>query len=170
MYFFVYLRQMASSSKVNDGAFRLSRTLGRVATIQRTLLKLALKKQLDLEPEWYYFLYTINTRGVIRKTDLISINLLFEPTTGIDILNRMIRAGLLLEKIDPADKRARLLSLTSKGIDVLQSAQRLAGQTADLVFGNIPPALQKEMESHLAMIEERLIPTLRYDGFSGKPC
>ena len=101
---------MPSSPKVNDGAFRLSRTLGRVATIQRTWLKLALKDQLDLETEWYYFLHTINTRVLVRKTDIISINLLFEPTTGIDILNRMIRAGLLLEKVDPADKRARLLS------------------------------------------------------------
>jgi DNA-binding MarR family transcriptional regulator len=156
MYFLNYLCPMASSSKTNDGAFRLSRTLGRVATIQRTFLKMALKKQLDLEPEWYYFLHTINTRDVIRKTDIISINLLFEPTTGIDILNRMIRAGLLLEKIDPADKRARLLSLTTKGIDVLHSAQQLAEQTAGIVFGNIPPALQKEMESHLIMIEERL--------------
>ena len=147
---------MPSSSKVNDGAFRLSRILGRVATIQRTYLKLALNKQLDLEPEWYYFLHTINTRDLVRKTDIISINLLFEPTTGIDILNRMIRAGLLIEKVDPADKRARLLSLTSKGKAVLQSAQRLAEQTAELVYKDIPPAIQKEMESHLMIIEDRL--------------
>lgn len=156
MYFYVYLYQMPFSSKVNDGTFRLSRTLGRVATIQRTYMKLALKKQLDLETEWYYFLHTINTQEVTRKTDIISINLLFEPTTGIDILNRMIRAGLLLEKVDPADKRARLLSLTPKGKTVLQSAQRLAEQTAELVFGNIPLAIQKEMESHLMAIEEKL--------------
>ena len=147
---------MPSPSKVKDATFRLSRTLGRVATIQRTFLKLALKEQLDLEPEWYYFLHTINTRDVIRKTDIISINLLFEPTTGIDILNRMIRAGLLLEKIDPADKRARLLSLTPKGKTILENAQRLAEQTAELVFGKIPPAAQKDMELHLAAIEERL--------------
>jgi DNA-binding MarR family transcriptional regulator len=147
---------MPSSSKVIDGAFRLSRMLGRVATIQRTYLKIALKEQLDLETEWYYFLHTINSQGLIRKTDLISINLLFEPTTGIDILNRMIRAGLLTEKVDSADKRARLLSLTPKGKTVLQDAQELAEQTAELVFGNIPPAVQKEMESHLATIEEKL--------------
>jgi len=147
---------MPSSSKVNDGAFRLSRTLGRVATIQRTWLKLALKEQLDLETEWYYFLHTINTRVLVRKTDIISINLLFEPTTGIDILNRMIRAGLLLENVDPADKRARLLSLTPKGKTVLQNAQQLAEQTAELVYRDIPPALQKEIESHLLAVEERL--------------
>jgi DNA-binding MarR family transcriptional regulator len=147
---------MPSPSKVNDATFRLSRMLGRVATIQRTYLKIALKEKLNLETEWYYFLHTIDSQGPIRKTDLISINLLFEPTTGIDILNRMIRAGLLTEKIDPADKRARLLSLTPKGKTVLQDAQRLAEQTADLVFGNTPAAVQKEMESQLMTIEERL--------------
>jgi DNA-binding MarR family transcriptional regulator len=152
---------MPSPSKANDRTFRLSRMLGRVATIQRTRLKIALKEKLDLETEWYYFLHTIHSRGLIRKTDIISINLLFEPTTGIDILNRMIRAGLLIEKVDPTDKRARLLSLTPKGKIVLEDAQRLAEETAELVFGNIPPAVQKEMESHLMAIEERLIPTLK---------
>jgi len=137
-----------------DSSFRLSRMLGRIASLQRTYLKVALKEHLDIEPEWYFFLHAIDTRKSTRKTDVISYNLLFEPTTGIDILNRMIRAGLLTEKVDPSDKRARLLAITKEGKTTLRQAQRLAQQIADQFFGDIPAALKEELLAQLNAIEE----------------
>lgn len=129
--------------------------LGRIASLQRTYLKLALKEQLDIEPEWYFFLHAIDSRKSTRKTDIISYNLLFEPTTGIDILNRMIRAGMLTEKIDPADKRARLLGITKEGKTTLRHAQRLAHQIANKFFGDIPAPQQEELLQRLNAIEEQ---------------
>ena len=122
-------------------AFQLARLIGRVATIQRTCLKMALKESPGIELEWYYFLHTINERRQIRKTDVISLNLLAEPTTGIDILNRMITAGLLMENIDPADKRARLLFISPKGRTILTKAEKIVNQVAELLYGKTSPAL-----------------------------
>ncbi|MBS1663872.1 MAG: winged helix DNA-binding protein [Bacteroidetes bacterium] len=131
-----------------------------VASIQRTHLKQSLREALGIELEWYYFLHNINTRKTTRKTDIISINLLFEPTTGIDILNRMIRAGLLSEEVDPADRRARLLTITKEGKKILQQAERLAQETADLLFGDIPDTKQAQIEQYLKAIEARITPLL----------
>ncbi|MBS1602517.1 MAG: MarR family transcriptional regulator [Bacteroidetes bacterium] len=139
-----------------DTSFLLSRMLGRIASLQRAWLRLSLKEHLDIEPEWYFFLYSIDSRQSTRKTDIISYNLLFEPTTGIDILNRMIRAGLLTEKVDPMDKRARLLSTTKKGKTTLRKAQHLAQQVADTFFGSMPASLKEEFLAHLDAIEDSL--------------
>jgi DNA-binding MarR family transcriptional regulator len=135
-------------------SFRLSRMLGRIASLQRAYLRLSLKEHLNIEAEWYFFLHSIDSRKSTRKTDIISYNLLFEPTTGIDILNRMIRAGLLTEKIDPSDKRARLLSITKEGKTTLRIAQQLAQQIADKFFGNMLAPLKEELLEHLQAIED----------------
>jgi DNA-binding MarR family transcriptional regulator len=155
--YFCHMPTSSATSSPSSGEdnFRLSRMLGRIASLQRTYLKLALKDQLDIEPEWYFFLHAIDSRKSTRKTDIISYNLLFEPTTGIDILNRMIRAGLLTEKVDPSDKRARLLSITKEGKTTLRKAQRLAQQIADSFFGDIPVPQQQILLQRLHAIEEQ---------------
>ncbi len=45
-----------------------------------------------------------------------------EFSTGIVILNRLVAQKLVHERIDPADKRSRLLSLTQKGEQSLVAA------------------------------------------------
>jgi DNA-binding MarR family transcriptional regulator len=120
---------------MTNAPFEFSRLLGRVASIQRTCLRLALRESPGIEPEWYYFLYSINERKEVRKTDIISYSLILEPTTGIDILNRMITAKLLEEKPDPKDGRARLLRLTAKGMSTLKKAQHQAEDIAGILYG-----------------------------------
>jgi DNA-binding MarR family transcriptional regulator len=117
-----------------SGTFHLARSVGRLAAIQRTCTRLALKDIPDIEPEWYYFLHSINEKEEVRKTEVISINLLLEPTTGLDILNRMIKAGLLLEEQDIYDKRSRLLRLTPKGQSTLKKAEQQVRLVTDLLF------------------------------------
>lgn len=141
-------------------SLQLARTLGRVASIQRTLLRLALRDTPGIEPEWYYFLHSVNERKAIRKTDLISFNLLLEPTTGIDILNRMIKTGLLDEKEDPSDGRARLLRLTKKGQFILKKAEESVQRAITLLFDKLPEPQRSVMESTLAAIELQFSPLL----------
>ena len=140
--------------------FTLARRLGRIASIQRTCIRLALRDSPGIEPEWYYFLHSIHEHTEVRKTDIISINLLMEPTTGIDILNRMIKAGLLDEKEDPADRRARLLRLTKKGQNILKKAEQQVETITTLLYNSIPPIQQKAMEDAFAAIENQFVPLL----------
>gem|GEM_PF-4740775 len=124
----------------------LSRLIGRIASIQRTCLRLALRDSPGIEPEWYYFLHSINEKKAVRKTDIISYSLILEPTTGIDILNRMIHAGILDEHPDPKDGRARLLRLTGKGSATLKKAQQQAEEIAILLFGTTANPTIKTLE------------------------
>lgn len=121
-----YLNQ--SPKKVKESgttslSTELARITGRLSSINKTYLKLALKDLPDAEIEWYFLLHAVKQAGEVRKTEVISINLLLEPTTCIDILNRMIKLGLLNEKIDTTDKRARLLSITDNGLQLLNQIQ-----------------------------------------------
>ncbi|HWB91930.1 MAG TPA: winged helix DNA-binding protein [Puia sp.] len=121
-----------------ETSFSLARIIARLAAIQRACFQLALRDLPGIEPEWYYFLNTIKELYEVRKTDVISINLFLEPSTGIDILNRMIKAGLLKEDQDPEDRRARLLRLTAKGEIILKKAEEKIRIAVDMLY---PPRL-----------------------------
>jgi hypothetical protein len=134
-------------------AFDLGRLIGRIAAIQRTCLRLALRDMPGIEPEWYYFLHSIDSSKEIRKTDVISFSLLLEPTTGIDILNRMIRAGLL-------DEHEDLLRLTKKGRITLAKAELQVKAITDLLLGSLTDSQSQQMIQTLKKVEHRFGPLL----------
>lgn len=57
--------------------------------------------------------------GEAKKTDVINYAMM-DMSTGIDILNRLIKEGYLKDRIDPNDKRSKLISITSAGEKVLK--------------------------------------------------
>lgn len=71
----------------------------------------------------YMFLYTVSHTEKAKKTDLISLHLA-EYTTGMDTIRRLVTSGLLEEKPDESDKRARLLVITDYGKDTLRKADK----------------------------------------------
>lgn len=62
----------------------------------------------------------------ITKTKACEL-MLQEITTGVDIINRLIKNGFIQETINELDKRQKLLTLTQKGNQVLED------MTADLL-------------------------------------
>jgi len=135
-----YLSQIKKHQQVTEKAdIELAKLIGKVNSLHKTYLKLAFMGTVDIEPEWFYILETVYQYKEIRKTDVIGLRLLLEPTTGIDILNRMLKAGLISERIDTTDKRARLLKLTSKGSDLLKKSNALVGKVSSLLFKGIDP-------------------------------
>jgi len=136
-------------------AFELARLTGRMASIQRAYQKISLKSMPDMEIEWYYLLYTINRHTSIRKTDVLGFNYLLEPSTGIDIINRMIKAGLLREKVDTQDKRARLISITNEGKKLLHKADRLIQKTMAHIFDSIDITEQQSLINILGKLEHK---------------
>jgi len=123
----------------------LSKLIGKSGSLIKTYLKLALRQIPDMEMEWFYILDTLNDHKEIRKTDVISFRLLLEPTTGMDILNRMLKAGLISERVDPADKRARLIKPTDKGTEIYKKVNSLFNQVISLLF----TSLNKEQKTML---------------------
>lgn len=76
----------------------------------------------------YLFLYTVSRKKEAKKTELINTHLV-DYTTGMDTIKRLVTNGLLDEKPDETDKRAKLLIITNKGREVLEhSGKKLADE------------------------------------------
>ena len=140
------------AGKGND--LNLAKQLGKANSLVKAYFKIALRQTSDMELEWYYFLDAIAAAGEIRKNDIASFRLLGEPTTGIDIINRMLKAGLIAERVDPDDKRARLIKLTPKGKHRHHQLGVLFNEIAAEVFHTLDTDVKIKMEAALAKLTD----------------
>jgi DNA-binding MarR family transcriptional regulator len=85
------------------------------------------------QKEDFFFLNAIAHRVESRKTDIIQ-DQLCGFTTGMDTLSRLLSNGLIVERPDPEDKRAKLIQLTPKGKEVLYRGYAAADKVSDLLF------------------------------------
>lgn len=71
----------------------------------------------------FVFLYTINLMGGAKRTDVINVHLV-EFTTGMDIIKRLLNQGLIMESLNKADKRSKLVYTTEIGKAVIKKSIR----------------------------------------------
>lgn len=80
-------------------------------------------------------LTTLLTNKEMTKNQLIHQNLI-ELTTGMDMLKRMLKHKLIKERVNPEDKRARLVSLSEEGrkavFEILESFQTMEDILGDM--------------------------------------
>ena len=81
------------------------------------------------------FLYLNNIQHLEkpRKIDVINNNF-NELSSGLLILERLKKKGLLTENADPNDKRSKLLALTPKGLKKLKACYELLGKVNQVIF------------------------------------
>ena len=70
-------------------------------------------------PDGFSFLYHLSLTDSYRKMELIKMHHL-EPPSGIEVLKRLAKKGLIEEFDDADDKRARRVTITEKGKKELQ--------------------------------------------------
>jgi DNA-binding MarR family transcriptional regulator len=61
--------------------------------------------------------------GGITKSKLCSL-MLHEITTGTDIIKRLLKIGFVKEKLSDEDRRAKLLTITKKGEEVISAISK----------------------------------------------
>lgn len=79
---------------------------------------------------------TIDARKECSKKVAITENLI-EFTTGMDMIKRLLKAGILIDKSNQEDKREKLISLTEKGKQLLYSIYEKFSTIQD-VLGELP--------------------------------
>ncbi|MEZ4829175.1 MAG: winged helix DNA-binding protein [Bacteroidia bacterium] len=84
----------------------------------------------------FTFLATLSYRGSLTKTELINMHLL-EITSGIEIIKRLTKAGLMESFSDPDDKRSKRVKLTAEGKKVLNQVMEKMDEVAHIVAGNL---------------------------------
>lgn len=84
-----------------------------------------------------------------------------EPITLVRLLDRLEEAGWIERRMDPKDRRARLIYLTEKTHPILAKMQELGAETRDLMMAGIPDADQARMYEHLLRMRANLTSTAK---------
>ena len=99
--------------------------LGRIGRFSRLLGKKVMEDLPIQGVEEFGYLTGIRVAGNPSKSELITMSIT-EMTTGVEIIRRLVQAGLVTETPDPNDKRAKRLKITPLGEEVqIQAMQKM---------------------------------------------
>ncbi|MCX8524983.1 MarR family winged helix-turn-helix transcriptional regulator [Chryseobacterium formosus] len=84
------------------------------------------------------FIYLINLQsfGEMTKTELIKKNIQDKPVGNL-IINRLIKNDWVKQVDSKTDKRTKVISITQKGIDVLEKQMKNIRNASKIVSGNL---------------------------------
>jgi DNA-binding MarR family transcriptional regulator len=114
----------------------LLKLLGRISVIGQVYARDLLSDIPEIQLEGFYYLVNIMHQGESRKTEIIN-HQLSELSTGIDILNRLKDEDLIKERLDPSDRRAKLISITEKGRKILFQCFRRMSKVGSILFDEV---------------------------------
>ncbi len=102
-------------------------------------------------PDEFSFLIILLTHDSLSKTELINKNV-HEKTTGMEIIKRLLRMGLITQFDDDIDKRSQRIAITDHGRRTIFSVLDKMEVVSKLVSGNL-----SELEKHtLKQLLEKL--------------
>ncbi|MBD0258055.1 MAG: MarR family transcriptional regulator, partial [Cytophagales bacterium] len=126
--------QMMTAHETVDSV--LSKMIAYLYRYSRSYSKKMLEQSPLVTADDFTYLALLNARGSMTKTELIDLNI-HEKTTGIEIIKRLLKNGLVEQRDDEADKRSKRLTLTARGRGVLFASFPGMGQVATLTAGNL---------------------------------
>ena len=100
------------------------------------------------------FCAALNSLGESRKTDVINYAMM-EISTGTDILNRLIKKGFVNQRVDPDDKRSKLLTLSASGLSALKKCFTKAKMARELFLADLTEDDKKLVASILDPLQEK---------------
>lgn len=135
-----------------DGMFMMS--VSRSTLAFWVYMRIALKDTDLPSIEDIMFCSALFNLGESRKTDVINYAMM-EISTGTDILNRLIKKGFVHQRIDPADKRSRLLTLTTSGSEALKKCFKKARMAREVFLADLSEDDKKLVISILDPLQEK---------------
>lgn len=107
----------------------------------------------DLNPIEYALLAAVDDNPGLDQRSL-SGRLGIDPASTSQIVDRLVRRGLLEQAIHPADRRARLLTTTPAGTRLRDRLRPALLAAQDKVLGVLSPADQETLLTLLAKVVE----------------
>jgi DNA-binding MarR family transcriptional regulator len=99
-------------------------------------IKKVLKDSLLHSPDEFSFLISLMTYESLSKSELITRQIM-EKTSGTEIINRLVKKGLINESADQNDKRSIRVSITKSGRDEILRILPLMNKVTEIVVGNL---------------------------------
>jgi DNA-binding MarR family transcriptional regulator len=135
--------------------YSLTRVINRLSRLWMYFTLQAIRPMGLSSFEEFGFLYTVDQSKTIRKKDLIYMHFM-ESSSGLLVIDRLIKKGFLKEKTNQEDKRSKQVFLTQKGHDVLKKCDVALSKVAENLYSEMP---EKDMQScirHLSLLENRI--------------
>lgn len=123
--------------------------------------RLALADSPLVTPDDFAYLATLHPHAPLTKAELIAHNA-HEPTTGTQIIRRLLDRDLVREQPNTTDRRSKLLHLTDAGLQLLYPMYERMEQVAQLITGDLTKAEQHQLLHLLHKLD-----TFHYPVFSG---
>jgi MarR family transcriptional regulator, lower aerobic nicotinate degradation pathway regulator len=116
--------------------------------------KKALKDSaLNNTEDWFYLIGLIDGRTP-KKSEYIH-EMLSEFPSGIEVINRLLKLGMLEEIQDPTDKRSKRIKITQTGLALLYATLPKMNKIGDMAFDRLDTIeksilldLLKKLETH----------------------
>ncbi len=137
-------KSITDNSCVSDynQIYSLTRVINRLSKLWMYFTLNAMKPMGLTSFDEFEFLYSTHQLKSVRKKDLIYMHFI-EISSGLLVIDRLIKKGFLEERIHEQDKRSKQVSLTKKGKDALDDCQLALGKIAESLYGEMPA---EEME------------------------
>ncbi|MEG0925390.1 MarR family winged helix-turn-helix transcriptional regulator [Chryseobacterium sp.] len=101
----------------------------------------------------FIYLISLKTMGTMTKMELIRHNV-SERSSGILIINRLIRYGWAEQTVSQKDKRIKHILITEKGISVLEEHMDEIRKASRVIVGNLNHSEQMLLIAILSKLDE----------------
>jgi DNA-binding MarR family transcriptional regulator len=99
-------------------------------------IKKVLRNSLLQTPDEFSFLISLMTYNSLNKSELITKQIM-EKTSGTEVINRLVKRGLIHETADQNDKRSIRVSITESGKEEILRILPLMTKVTEIVVGNL---------------------------------
>jgi DNA-binding MarR family transcriptional regulator len=99
-------------------------------------IKKVLKDSHLRTPDEFSFLITLMTYDSLRKSELIT-NQVMEKTSGTEVINRLVKRGMIVESADQNDKRSIRVCISKTGREEILKILPQMSKVTDIVVGNL---------------------------------
>ncbi len=99
-------------------------------------IKKVLRDSLLQTPDEFSFLITLMTYDSLHKSELITKQIM-EKTSGTEVINRLVKRGLISETADQNDKRSIRVSITERGREEILRILPMMTKVTEIVVGNL---------------------------------
>lgn len=128
------------SNKYHLEVFELENEIAKqvimLSRYSKNLIRKSLEKYQDLGTEDFTYLFRMMDYDSLTKMQLVEKNA-HEKQTGIEIIKRLVKKGLLEEFPDAHDKRSVRVSVTAKGKRVFQESMHDVSVASKIMCGKL---------------------------------
>ncbi len=126
---------------------------GRLNKFSKSYVKLGLTNLPFVSAADFGFAATVLYRKTISKTSLIK-EMVYEKSSGMEIIKRLIKDGILEQFDNPKDKRSTLLKVSAYGKEVITKGFTQMARVSDIVSANLTYEKKLQLITILKELDE----------------